>query len=157
MTNSEIAFLYEDPRAADGLVKGLKSKYYILNNLFRHTINPKFGSTSNLFGYARNILARMGLGSTPFSLLHFIWHELGIASKDARKALPFAPYVMFIIERVTRYTFNKDSVHEAYRGEKTHHIGVGETIPQHRGATAADIPKLTHSSSQRQRKKSKIG
>lgn len=98
LTNREIAFLYENPRATDGWVKGLKSKYYILNNLFRHTINPKIGSTSNLFGYTRNILARMGLGSTLFLLSHFIWYELGVESEDARKALPFAPYVMFIIE-----------------------------------------------------------
>ena len=88
LTNREIAFLYENPRATDGLVKGLKSKYYILNNLFRHTINPKFGSTSNLFGYARNILARMGLGSTPFSLSHFIGMSLELHLRMQGKRYP---------------------------------------------------------------------
>lgn len=128
LTNREIAFMYANLEAADGLIKGLKSKYYILNNLFRSTINPKNGSTSNLYGYARNILARMAPGSTPFSLSHFLWHEIGIASEDARKALPYAPYIMFIIERVIGYIFHKDTVHEAYRGEKTHHAAAGMSI-----------------------------
>lgn len=108
LTNREIAFMYVSPRVADGLVKGLKSTYYILNNLFRLTINPKIGSTSNLYGYGRNILVRFRPEGEPFSVSHFLCHRLGIASKDARKALPYAPYVMFIIERVTGYVFAKD-------------------------------------------------
>ena len=54
----EIAFMYLDSRAIDGKVKGLKSYYYILNNLIRHTIHPKDGDASNLNGYVRNVLAR---------------------------------------------------------------------------------------------------
>ena len=52
----EIAFMYPDGRSADGKVKGLTSYYYILNNLIRHTINPKDGSVSDLNGYVRNVL-----------------------------------------------------------------------------------------------------
>ena len=88
----------------------------------------------------------MGPRGEPFSVSHFIWHEIGIASEDARKALPFAPYLMFIIESVTRYTYTKDTLHEAYKGEKTHHAAVRETIPQPRGA-AADILESSRSSS----------
>jgi hypothetical protein len=35
LTEREIAFMYVDRRAAYGLVKGLKSYYYIFNNFFR--------------------------------------------------------------------------------------------------------------------------
>ena len=47
--------MYLDGRSTDGKVKGLKSFYYILNNLIRHTINPKDGATSDLNGYVRNV------------------------------------------------------------------------------------------------------
>jgi len=139
--------MYVSPRVADGLVKGLKSTYYILNNLFRHTINPKIGSASNLYGYARNILVRFGPRGEPFLVSHFLCHKLGIASEDARKALPYAPYVMFITERVIGYVFAKDGLHEAYRGEKTHHSIVGDIVPQRHGGASIDIPESSHSSS----------
>lgn len=56
-------------------------------------------------------------------------------------------HILCLLLRVTGYTFNKDIVHEAYRGEKTHHTGVGETIPHHKGAVAADIPESSCSAS----------
>ena len=40
-----IAYMLIDRRSADGKVSGLKSYYYILNNLNRHTINPKDEAT----------------------------------------------------------------------------------------------------------------
>ena len=69
----EIAFMYLDSRSIDGKVKGLKSYYYILNNLIRHTINPKDGATSDLNGYVRNVLARFALGGDKFNVPRFMW------------------------------------------------------------------------------------
>ena len=63
----EIAFMYLDGRSVDGKVKGLKSYYYILNNLIRHTINPKDGAASDLNGYVRNVLARFDPGGDRFN------------------------------------------------------------------------------------------
>jgi hypothetical protein len=31
----------------------------------------------------------------------FIWHELRLAMEDERRGLPYAPYLMFMIERIT--------------------------------------------------------
>ena len=69
----EIAFMYLDGRDADGKVKGLKSFYYILNNLIRHTINPKDRAASDLNGYVRNVLARFALGGDKFNVPRFMW------------------------------------------------------------------------------------
>ena len=69
----EIAFMYLDSRAIDGKVKGLKSYYYILNNLIRHTINPKDGAASDQNGYVRNVLARFALGGDKFNVPRFMW------------------------------------------------------------------------------------
>ena len=136
----EIAFMYLDTRAIDGKVKGLKSYYYILNNLIRHTINPKDGATSDLNGYVRNVLARFALGGDKFNVPHFMWQEIRVAMDDARKGLPYAPYLMFVIERVTGYRFVKDGLHEQYKIEKARHAKANETI-----ATPSDVPESSHS------------
>ena len=65
--------MYLDSRAADGKVMGLKNYYYILNNLIRHTINPKDGAASNLNGYVRNVLARFTPGGDKFNVPRFMW------------------------------------------------------------------------------------
>jgi len=61
---------------------------------------------------------------------------------------------MFIIERVTGYTFTKDGLHEPYRGEKTHHAVASETL-RSLGAVAVDKLESSCSSSHR-KKKSKL-
>ena len=46
----DIAYMWINRRSADGKINGLKSYYYILNNLIRHTINPKDRVASDLNG-----------------------------------------------------------------------------------------------------------
>ena len=145
----EIAFMYLDGRAADGKVKGLKSFYYILNNLIRHTINPKDGAASDLNGYVKNVLARFALGGDRFNVPRFMWQEIRVAMDDARKGLPYAPYLMFVIERVTGYRFVKDRLHEQYKIEKARHAKASETI-----ASPADVPESSRSG--RKKKKHKM-
>ena len=113
----DIAYMWIN-RSADGKVSGLKSYYYILNNLIRCTINPKEGAASDLNGYVRNVLARFVPGGDKFNVPRFRWHELRNAMEDGRKGIPYAPYLMFIIERVTGYRFEKDGLHTIYKIEK---------------------------------------
>ena len=93
---------------------GLKSFYYDMNNLFRETINPKVGDSTSLRKYAKNLLARMALGSDAFFISRFIWTELSTSLDDARNDLPYAPYKMYIIERVSGIEFKKDVAHRPY-------------------------------------------
>ena len=69
----DIAYMWINRRSADGRINGLKSYYYILNNLIRHTINPKDGAASDLNGYVRNVLARFAPGGDRFNVPHFMW------------------------------------------------------------------------------------
>lgn len=61
--------MYVDPSIVDGHVRGLRPFYYVLNNLFCQTIKPKIGSTSNLYGYARNLLQGSNLMENPSQFL----------------------------------------------------------------------------------------
>ena len=79
--------MYLDSRATDGKVKGLNSYYYILNNLIRHTINPKDGAASDLNGYMRNLLAMFAPGGDKFNVPRLMWQEIRVAMDDARKGL----------------------------------------------------------------------
>jgi hypothetical protein len=143
----EIAFMYLDGISTDGKVKGLKSFYYILNNLIRHTINLKDGATSNLNGYVRNVLTRFALGGDKFNVSRFMWQEIRVAMDDARKGLPYAPYLMFMIERVTGYRFIKDGLHEQYKIRKARHAKAGETI-----ASPSDVPESSRSGRKKKNK-----
>jgi hypothetical protein len=44
--------------------------------------------------------------------MDFIWNELRRTMNDPKKFLPSAPYIMYMIERVTMITFPKDCKHE---------------------------------------------
>jgi hypothetical protein len=59
------------------------------------------------------------------------------AAEDGRRGLPYAPYLMFMIERVTGIRFPKDCIHTVYKIEKAH-AGVSTQAGR---ASHADIPE----------------
>jgi len=135
--------MWRDSRSTDGKRSGLHSYYYILNNLIRNTINPKDGAASDINGYVRNVLARFALGGDKFNIPQFIWHELRLVMEDGRKGLPYAPYLMFLIERVIGISFLKDRMHTVYK-----------TASQATGGSHAyeDIPESSRSRSRKDNK-----
>jgi hypothetical protein len=80
--------------------------------MFRWTIDPKKGDSSALHVFAVNRLNRFAPGGRPFNIFDYIWNELRRVMDDSRKHLPYAPYIMYMIERVTKTTFPKDAKHE---------------------------------------------
>ena len=75
--------------------------------------------------------------------------------EDGRRGLPYAPYLMFIIERVTGFYFPKDEIHIIYKIEKTQ----SAAATQGAGSSHAhvDIPESSHSRSHRGGKMKKFG
>jgi hypothetical protein len=115
---SDIRNLWRDPRKADGKRSGLESFYYVMNNLIRNTINPKDGAAYDINGYVRNVLAHFPDGDR-FNVPRFILVELSYAMDDGRRGAAYAPYLMFMIERVIGRQFPKDRIHTIYKIEKT--------------------------------------
>ena len=147
--------MWIDRRSADGKVSGLQSYNYILNNLIRHTINPKDGAALDLNGYVRNVLARFAPRGDRFNVPRFLWHELRIAMDDGRKGLPYAPYLMFMIERITGYKFDKDGLHTVYKIEKTQASGASKAVRC--SPLAEDMPESFLSRSHKGKKMEKFG
>jgi hypothetical protein len=143
MKPKDIVFAYERKDLADGKTVGLRSFYYAMNNLFRETINPKGGESTSLRKYAKNLLARMALGSDTFSISRFIWAKLSDSMDDARNDLPYAPYVIYIIERVSGIEFKKDVEHRPYKLTQWQHTG-WEALVGAAGTSAAAEGRPSH-------------
>jgi hypothetical protein len=128
-----------------------------MNNIVRSTINPKDGAASDINGYVRNVLARFAPGGERFNVPQFIWIELRLAMDGGRRSLPYAPYIMFMIERVTGLRFPKDGIHTVYKIEKTHPAAAA-TEAARSSHTNEDIPEGSRSRSKRRRSfKKKVG
>jgi len=147
--------MWIDRRSADGKVSGLKSYYYILNNLIRHTINSKDGAALDLNRYVRNVLARFAPRDDRFNVPRFIWRELRNAMEDGRKGMPYAPYLMFMIERVIGYKFDKDGLHTVYKIEKTQDSGASRAVRC--SPSVEDVPGSSRSRPRKDGKMEKFG
>lgn len=111
--SNDVAFMFYNPiLAVGGKANNLIPYYYVLNSFFQHTIDPKGGHATALNYYARNILLWMAPRGHPLAIFDFIWKELRRAMTDARKHLPYAPYIMYMIDRVTKVTYPKDCAHK---------------------------------------------
>jgi len=65
------------------------------------------------------MLTRFAPRGDRFNVPHFMWRELRNSMEDGRKGIPYALYLMFMIERVTGYRFEKYGLHTIYKIEKT--------------------------------------
>jgi hypothetical protein len=93
----------------------MKPYYRYLNLLFCQTILPKAGNEMNVQSNSQLLLSFF----TPkeeqeFSIFDLLWREILSISWDYKKSLAFAPFIMKMIEVVTKYHFEKTVEHVAY-------------------------------------------
>jgi hypothetical protein len=148
--------MWREPWIADGKRGGMHSFYYILNNLIRSTINPKDGAASDINGYVRNVLDRFAPSGDRFIVPRFMWTELRLTMEDRRRGLPYAPYLMFLIERVTGLRFSKDGIHIVYKIEKIQPAAAA-TQAAESSYVHGDIPESSRSRSRGSSKWKKLG
>ena len=103
----------------------------------------------------RNVLARFVPRGDRFNVPRFMWRELRNAMDDGRKWLPYALYLMFMIERVTSYKFDKDGLHTVYKIEKTQASGASKAARC--SPSVEDVPESSRSRSRRDKKMKKFG
>jgi hypothetical protein len=75
--------------------------------------------------------------------------------EDGRRGLPYAPYLMFMIERVIGLQFLKDGMHTVYKIEKTQPAAASQAT--RRSYAHDDIPESFRSRSQNGNKMKKFG
>jgi hypothetical protein len=109
-----VAQMYKSEHLADGKTTFLKPTFFVLNNLLRTSIDPKIGDQDNLQADAPKILCRFGASGGCFSVTDFMWSKIADVAVDSHKSLPYAPYLMYIVEQVVGYEFSHDTKHASY-------------------------------------------
>jgi hypothetical protein len=132
MNHSKIVASYEYDELADGSTTALKSVYYVLNNMFRETIYPKGRSDStSLRRFAPNLIVRLLPGAQPFSVSRFVWFNLVEVTESGKCNLPYAPYIMYMIEMVSGVSFKKDVEHASYQVKQWQHQKKQQVVEEH--------------------------
>jgi hypothetical protein len=112
---SKIRFMYpSNKRGSVGTTSDLLPFYAYLNRLFRRTMTPSEGDSSNIPSYNWNLLVAMAPRSHgfDFSVFDFLWEEIKAISENPLKSCGYAPYIMHMIEKVSGHTFGCDKEHQ---------------------------------------------
>jgi hypothetical protein len=107
-----MAFMYpRNARDSWGHVKGLYTYYSILNRLFRKTLTPRDGNTSDITAFQRNLMAAMKPGEPAFHVGDFLWQEIRNSSENPQRLCSYGPYISYIIKKVTQRAYPNDTKH----------------------------------------------
>jgi hypothetical protein len=119
LEEEEMKFMYAPGVEGNaGTTNGLYIFYSVLNRLFRKIVCPRDIDPTNISQFAKNLLANMRDGASPLSVMDFVWEEIKDISLNPQKICGFAPFLMFIIEDVTR-SFPKDGKHMPFSPSPT--------------------------------------
>lgn len=122
LPNEEMNFMYPRSETGNaGKATGLYTYYSILNRLLRNTISQRGGNPSDISLHARNLLACFGPNGEEFSVADYIWEEIKYISENPLKICAYAPYLMELIEKATKTTYQTDVKHESFRPKMPKH------------------------------------
>jgi hypothetical protein len=93
----------------------LRPYFFVLNNILRHTLDPKIGDTTVFQNDAPRLLLRFAPNAERFSVSDFMWRRICTAALEPKKAFPYAPYLQYIIEQVVGRRFHRDWKHRTWR------------------------------------------
>jgi hypothetical protein len=142
---------------------------------------PKIGDTTNLRNDSQKVLDRFGDDFQKFSISRYIWNKIHDTSEDPVKSLPYAPYIMHVIEQVSGIWFPTDAQHKLLKlankmsvsaarelkravetakgrgkGVSTSHSCCGGASPSGAPSHSTSVEPLTSSSSGKSKKPSKF-
>ena len=82
--------------------------------MFRGTIAPKGGNVDNISHRAKDLLAQMAPGMPKFLVFEFIWNEIIHCSHDGSNGCHYAPYIFYMIKKMTGLEILTDMPHNSY-------------------------------------------
>ena len=81
----------------------------VLQRLFRWTLFPKVGDSSNIRGYLKNLLwhiAKQDKKPQKIDVMDLLYQEIRMKMVDRRKSLVYAPFIQAFIDKVTKTRFD---------------------------------------------------
>jgi hypothetical protein len=107
-----MAFMYPwNSKDSWGHVKDLYTYYSVLNRLFRKTLTPRDGNSSDTTAFQRNLMVAMKPGEPPFNVGDFLWQEIKNSSENPQWLCSYSPYIHYIIKKFTQRAYESDTKH----------------------------------------------
>jgi hypothetical protein len=120
-----MAFMYpRNARDSWGHVKGLYTYYSILNRLFRKTLTPRDGNTSDITAFQRNLMVAMKPDEPAFNVGDFLWQEIKNSSENPQRLCSYGLYISYIIQKVTQMAYPNDTKHRPLQEKSSRTIRV---------------------------------
>ena len=99
--------------------------FSVANRLLRKTIYPRSGDSGNVHNDNKVILYHL-LTEKPFDIVDMMFREMEKAQSDKRILIPYAPYIMLLIDRATKGKIVPKT--EEFRAHPVYNIMQIETI-----------------------------
>jgi hypothetical protein len=91
--------------------------FFVLHQLLRKTLSPRDGDSSRFSQYERNILHAIS-EEERLNVLNFIFQEIWNVAIYNNRSCAYAPYIIKMIEKVSKKTFVKNIEHTKLRPNK---------------------------------------
>jgi hypothetical protein len=110
-------FMYEKDEYKLSKLEGFKPFFLVLHRILQNTLSPREGDSSSVPQYERNILHAISEEGR-FNVLDFIFQEIWNVVVSNNRSCAYAPYIMKMIEKVSKKTFVKNIEHTNLRPNK---------------------------------------
>jgi hypothetical protein len=110
-------FMYEKDEYKLSKLEGFKPFFLVLHRILQNTLSPREGDSSSVPQYERNILHAISEEGR-FNVLDFIFQEIWNVVVSNNRLCDYAPYIMKMIEKVSKKTFVKNVEHTKLRPNK---------------------------------------
>jgi hypothetical protein len=107
---SQMASMYETPDFNAPTITHFKPEMIVLHRVIRKTLAPREGDSSRVPQFERNLLKTIS-EKTKFNAFNFILQEIWNIAISNIRSCAYAPYIMALIETVSKRTFVKDVEH----------------------------------------------
>jgi hypothetical protein len=144
---SQMAPLYETSDFNVPTITNFKPEMIVLHRVIRKTLTPREGDSSRVPQIERNLLKAISK-KTKFNPFDFIIQEMWNIAIFNNHSCAYAPYIMALVEAVSKRTFVKDVEHISLHPKKQYN-----SLPP----SAASVPSAATTSSSDEPRSSSLG
>jgi hypothetical protein len=143
---NQMASMYESSEFNAPTITNLKSEMIVLHRVIRKTLAPREGDSSRVPQFERNLLKAI-CETTKFNAFDFIFQEMCNIAISNNRVYAYAPYIMALVEAMSKRTFVKDMEHIPLRPKKQCRSvpPLAAFVPSAAPTSSMDEPRLSSS------------
>jgi hypothetical protein len=143
---SQMASMYETSNFNAPTITNFKPKMIVLHRVIRKTLTPREGDSSRVPQFEMNLL-KVITEKTKFNAFDFIIQEMWNIAISNNHSCAYAPYIMVLVEAISKRTFVKDVDHIPLHPKKRYnllHPSVA-SVPSATTSSSSDEPRSSSS------------